>query len=355
MSPAIRKTFTLVLIFFVIFLSVRYLLPLFLPFLLGAALALAAEPLVGFLHKKIRLPRTAAAGIGVSMSFSFLALTVMLLCGLLVRELRQLSGLLPELENAARAGMTSLSDWLLALAQKAPDGIRSIMTQSVTDFFSSGSALIGKITGYLLSLASGILSKVPDSALSLGTAIISSFMISAKLPQLKHSLKSRIPSKLLRSSGNLVLRIKQTIGGWFRAQVKLSGVNFLIIMLGFFLLRIPYAPLWAFLVALVDAFPVLGTGTVLIPWSIISFLQGERILAFGLLGVYAAAALTRSILEPRLVGHQLGLDPLATLIALYAGYQIWGLPGMLLAPMLAAAVVQLTAADTPNTNERKSE
>lgn len=351
MSPTARKLSTLVVVFFLIFLSVRYLLPLFLPFLLGAALALAAEPLVGFLCKKIHLPRTAAAGIGVGMSFSFLALAVMLLCGLLIRELRQLSGVLPDLENAARAGMTSLSDWLLQLAQNAPDGMRSIITQNVTDLFSSGSALLDKITGYLLSLASGILSKVPDSALSFGTAIISSFMISAKLPKLKQAVKSRIPEKWLRSVKEVWLRLKRTVGGWLRAQVKLSGVTFLVVTLGFFILRIPYAPLWAFLVALVDSFPVLGTGTALIPWSLISFLQGERFRAFGLLGVYGAAALTRSVLEPRLVGHQLGLDPLVTLIALYAGYQIWGLPGMLLAPMLAGAVIQLTGSDTPKSAE----
>ena len=354
MSPTARKILTFIAVFIVIFLSVRYLLPLFLPFLLGAALALAAEPLVGFLCKKIHLPRTAAAGIGVSMSFSFLALAVMVLCGLLIRQLRQLSGILPELENAARAGMTSLSDWLLQLAQNAPDGLRAIITQNVTDFFSSGSALLDKITGLLLSLASGILSKVPDSALSLGTAIISSFMISAKLPKLKQALKSRVPAKWVRSAKEISSRLKKTVGGWLRAQLRLSGVTFLVLTLGFFLLGISYAPLWAFLVALVDAFPVLGTGTVLIPWSLVSFLQGDRFRAFGLLGIYAAAALIRSVLEPRLVGHQLGLDPLATLIALYAGYQLWGLPGMLLAPMLAGAVVQLTGSETPKSTGDQS-
>ncbi|MBQ7801288.1 MAG: sporulation integral membrane protein YtvI [Oscillospiraceae bacterium] len=343
MNPSIRRSAALIGLFLAVFLAARYLLPLFLPFVLGACLALAAEPLVRFLTGKLRLPRAAASGIGVSMSFSFLALAVMLLCGLLIRELRQLSGILPDLENAARSGMASLSQWLLALAQKAPDGLRTLLTRNVSDFFSGGSALLDKITGYLLSLASGILGKLPDSALSIGTGIISSFMISAKLPKLKQTLAGRIPRARLDSLKALLSRLKGTLGRWFRAQLKLSGVNFLVITAGFLLLRISYAPLWAFLVALVDAFPVLGTGTVLIPWSLISFLQGERPRAFGLLGVYAAAALTRSVLEPRLVGHQLGLDPLATLIALYAGYQLWGLPGMLLAPMLAAAAAQLTA------------
>ena len=347
MTPAVRKLFSLCIIFAVVFLFFRVLLPLLLPFLLGAALAAAAEPLVRFLAEKIRLPRTIAAGIGITMSFSFLALVVMLLCGLLLRELRHLSGILPQLADAARAGMASLSEWLLSLARNAPDGLRAVLTQNVTNLFSGGSALLDKATALVLSLASGILSRLPDSALGSAAAIISSFMISAKLPKFRQALLGKIPAERLRAVKAFLTRLKKTVGSWLKAQLKLSGVNFLLITLGFFLLGIPYAPLWAFLTALVDAFPVLGTGTVLIPWSLVSFLQGDRFRAFGLLGVYAAAALSRSVLEPRLVGRQLGLDPLATLIALYAGYRLWGLPGMLLAPMLAAAAMQLTAEIRP--------
>lgn len=340
MNAGIKKILILVGVYLALFLAAKYLLPLFLPFLLGAALALAAEPLVRSLSGKLRLPRAAAAAIGVSMSFSLLALLVMLLCALVLRQLRQLSGYLPELEESALAGMRSVSDWLLELAQKAPDGIRSIATQNVSDLFSSGSALIDKVTGYLLTLASGIISRVPDSALGIGTAIISSFMISAKLPKLKSAVKSRIPADISARAKKLSARLKHTVGGWLQAQAKLSGVNFLIITLGLLLLKVPYAPIWAFLVAVVDAFPILGTGTVLIPWSIISFLQGNQVMAFGLLGIYAAATVARSVLEPRLVGHQLGMDPLATLVALYVGYRLWGLAGMLLTPIMTSAAMQ---------------
>ncbi|MBO5129987.1 MAG: sporulation integral membrane protein YtvI [Oscillospiraceae bacterium] len=344
MAASTRRVILLIVIFLISFLAVRYLLPLFLPFFLGTALALAAEPLVGFLSRKIRLPRTVSAGIGVSMSFSFLALAVMVLCAFALRELRQLSGILPRLEDSARAGMQTLTDWLLSLARRAPDGLQAVMTRKITELFSGGSALLEKATGILLNLASGILGKLPNSALNIGTAIISSFMISAKLPRLKQALLSRLPEKRLRSAGRFLTQLKETVGCWLKAQLKLSGVNFLLIALGFTVLRIPYAPLWAALTALVDAFPVLGSGTVLIPWSLVSFALGDRLRAFGLLGVYAAAAVTRSALEPRLVGRQLGLDPLATLVALYVGYRLWGLAGMLLAPMLAAAAVQFSSA-----------
>ena len=93
----------------------------------------------------------------------------------------------------------------------------------------------------------------------------------------------------------------------------------------------------ALLVALVDAVPVLGTGTVLVPWGAVLMLQGQTLKGLGLLGIWVAAVLTRTVLEPRLVGKHLGLDPLLTLLFLYVGYRFWGILGMIFAPMLAAA------------------
>ena len=111
--------------------------------------------------------------------------------------------------------------------------------------------------------------------------------------------------------------------------------------IGMAILRIPYAPLWALGVCLVDAFPILGTGTVLLPWSLISLLQGNGARAVGLLGIYITVTVVRSVLEPKLLGRHLGLDPLVTLMALYAGFKLWGIGGMILSPLLAVTAIQL--------------
>ena len=114
--------------------------------------------------------------------------------------------------------------------------------------------------------------------------------------------------------------------------------------IAFLLLRVRSGILWAAVVALLDALPALGTGVILVPWSLVCFLQGSHARGLGLLGAYAVAAILRSVLEPKLVGKQLGLDPLVTLVALYAGFRLWGLPGMILAPLLAVIIAQLLAA-----------
>lgn len=341
MSVSFRRICMIFAVFLAVWLGVRYLLPLFMPFLLGAGLALVAEPMTSFFHKKCRMPRSVSAGISISIAFCFLFMLVLILGALIVRELGVLGDVLPDLEETVKAGLSSLSHWLQGLTRFAPESLRGYLTQNIADFFSGGTALLDKTVQYFLGLASSVLSQVPDGAFSLGTALVSSIMISAKLPTLRAALASWTFKEPFRKFFDALKRIRVAIGGWLKAQVKLSGVTFGILAAGFLILRVPYGILWAFLVVLVDAFPILGTGTALIPWAAVCFLQGEQARAIGLLGVYAAIALTRSVLEPKLVGKQLGLDPLATLFALYAGYKVWGLGGMILAPILAVAVMQI--------------
>ena len=343
MNPSIRKYFFAAAAFAGAILFFRYLLPLVLPFLLGAGLAVAAEPLVHFLNIRLRLRRGFATGIGITMAFSFLALAVMILCAFLIRELRILAGILPELEEPLRAGLNTASHWLTDLASQAPGELGTVLTRNVDSFFSGSDAFLSRAANFLLKLASGVLSHVPDSALALATGVISSFMISAKLPKIRRWLREKLPPAKFEPVISALSRLKAALGGWLKAQATLSLVTYALTALAFFLLRVPHALLWALLVALVDAFPILGTGTVLVPWSIVAFLQGDRVLSLGLLVLYASAALIRSVLEPRLLGKQLGLDPLVTLMALYAGYRHWGIGGMIVAPIMAVAVTQLLA------------
>ena len=183
---------------------------------------------------------------------------------------------------------------------------------------------------------------IPGGALLIGTAVISSFMISAQLPSLKKRFQGKLQKQWLQKWGHTLLRVKEAVVGWLKAQVKLSGITLLIVGAGLLILRVSNPLFWAVVTALVDAVPMLGTGVVLIPWCLWSFLQGDSIRALGLLGLYVTAMLTRSALEPKLVGRQLGINPLLTLLALYAGYQIWGVAGMIFAPILAVTVKQLT-------------
>lgn len=297
--------------------------------------------MVSFLNRRLRVPRAVSTGIGVSMAFCFLALLLLLVCGFFLRELRELSGIIPDLEQTAKSGLSLIQRWILQLADHTPQSVRPLVQDNINGFFSDGTALLERVTSFALTFAGNLLSHVPDSAFGLGTGVISAFLISAKLPRIRRWLLRRLPKERLKALLAAARRVKTALLGWFKAQFKLMGMTFVILFLGLVLLKIRYALLWAVGIALVDAFPVLGTGTVLLPWALLCLLQGDSPRAIGLLGIYVVITLTRSALEPKLVGRHLGLDPLATLMALYAGYKLWGISGMILAPLLAVTALQL--------------
>lgn len=342
--PTAKHIAALIGTFGLAWLALHYLLPLLLPFLLGICIALAAEPAVGLLHRRLHLPRGVASGISVTATLLLLLCVMTLLAALLVRELRQLVTALPDLGNTAMEGISTLQTYLTDLAHRSPPGIRPVVTKTVTGMFSGSSAIIGEVTRKIPGVATSILGKIPNGFLLIGTTVLAGFMISVRLPVLRQQLRELPLAQRLRAWLPALSKVRSALGGWLKAQLQLSGMCFLILLVGLLLLRVSYAPLWAFFIALVDAIPILGTGTVLLPWAVVCLLQGESLQAAGLLGIYGAALLSRSVLEPRLVGKHLGLDPLLTLLCLYVGYRLWGITGMILAPMLCVTAVELIKA-----------
>lgn len=338
MSASAKRCIWFTLALLGLWLGLKLLLPLLFPFLLGTLLALGADKAACFLCQKGRLPRSLAAGIAVSGEIAGLGLLLLILAGLLVSQMGSLPQALPSIVNTAQSGIALLEGKLLQLAPSLPDGLEASYRQGVQELFSGGAELLARFSRLVLGTAGAALSRLPGQALTLGTAILSGFLICAKLPLLREAtpklLRGRQAEALLRGIAQLRAAGKL----WLTSQVKLLGVTFCILFSGFCLLRAPYPLLLALLVALVDALPVLGTGCILLPWALICFLNGTGARGLGLLGLYMTAALTRSVLEPKLVGSHLGLDPLVTLIAMYCGLRLWGLPGMLLLPMVTAAV-----------------
>lgn len=334
----LRRAALLLGSFLGVWLFARYLLPVCLPFALGLLLALTAEPAVRVCTGKFRLPRWAAAGLGVTVTLLLLLLLVGALGAVAVKELGVLAGKLPQLQAAAQTTTAQLRDLLEQAAHRAPPEVRPLVDRSVSRLFSAGSEFVEQATVRFPGTLSSILSKVPNGALTVGTAILSAFMLSARLPKLKTETSLHLPDRWRTRLLPALNQSKSALLGWLKAQLKLSAITYAIVTLGLLLLQIPLAPLWAAGVALVDAVPLLGTGAVLLPWALVCLIQREHLRSIGLLCIYGAAFLSRTILEPRLVGRHLGLDPLVTLIFLYIGYRFWGLPGMLLAPMLVAAI-----------------
>lgn len=325
-----------------LWLGIRYLLPLVLPFLLGGALALGAERPVRFLTRRTRLPRWAASGIAVTAALALLFGTAVLLLMLAARKLSDLTHALPALTRSAELLLADLQDRLTGLADASAEPLRPGLLKLVQQLFSDGSALLEKLTQWLLGLASRLLGLLPRGLVAGGACILSAYMISARLPAIRGWAREHLPRSWHTRWLPQLRALGSTLRAWLKAQLKLSGVTLLIALAGLSLLGVGSAPVWALVISLVDAVPMLGTGTVLLPWALLCLLRGQGTRALGLSLIWLAATAVRTALEPRLVGRQLGLDPLVTLLALYAGFRLWGVAGMILSPMLAVTVTRLS-------------
>ncbi len=320
-------------------LGVKYLLPVALPFVLGGLLALAAEPFVARAER--RMKRSIAAGLGVTAALALVVGAVYVLGAVVVQQVASAARAIPDWADTAAKAMGAAEDFFVGLSMRLPASAQPVAQRLVLEFFDDSSLVIRQVGQHLPAVVGKTVNGVSQLALVVGTGILAAFLISARLPKLKKKLQDLLPGERRQKWQDSLCRVKKSLGGWLKAQLKLMGVTFCILTVGFWLIRIPHGVMWALVIALVDAVPILGTGTVLLPWALVRFLQGDSLQGVGLLCVYAAAALTRTALEPRLVGRQLGLDPLATLGALYLGYRFWGFFGMIITPLLASAALQV--------------
>ena len=334
-----KRLLAVIGVFLSVWLSLRYLYPLFLPFLLGLALALAAEPVANFLQEHFHWRRNPAVFAAVTAILALLTAAGAALGTLAVRRAAALATRLSALAGQAAAGLTTARHWCLELISLAPESLSRPLEQSVRELFENGGGLLDRAAAAVLGLAGHAAQHIPGSLVTLGTAVLASYLICQRLPALRRRLSA---SGAWQDRWRPALsRLLTTLRQWVKAQLKLSSVTFAIVLGGFLLLGVRQKLLMALVTALVDAVPLLGTGTILLPWTLVSLLSGEPVRAVGLLGIYVTALITRSALEPKLLGRQLGLDPLAALAALYIGYRIWGFGGMILAPILTVTAREL--------------
>lgn len=324
-----------------IWLTAKLLLPVGLPFLLGWALACAAWPLERRLSVCLHFPQWLASLLSVTLIAAALCCGVWLLARAIFSELERLSARLPELISSLSAPFSGLRARLLRLAAGLPEPIAAIAAQWLTRLFEGGNVLAGTISNGALTLAGRLLSAVPDILLFLLTALLSAYFFSSERERLAAGVRRHVPEPWRAKGKKMLCRLKTALGGYLKTQLRLSLVVLGVSAAGLLLLRQKNALLLALVIALVDALPVFGAGTVLIPWGVLSCLRGDSVLGIGLLVLYGLCAVGRAFLEPRFLGKQIGLDPLATLAALYAGYQLFGILGMLLLPVAVLLLKQL--------------
>lgn len=320
-----------------VWLTARFLLPIGLPFLLGWGVSRVSLPLERRLTRRIPF----ASFLSVTVIAAAVGGLVWLLGWGLFAGLERLSARLPGLLSSLSGPVSGLEASLLRLAKRLPEGLSAPAAQWIDQFFAGSSVLAGTLSDWVLSLAGRILMSVPDILLFALTLLLSAYLFSSEREGLRAFLSQHVPAQWRERWQKVLKKLRTALAAYFKTQLRLSLVILGLTAAGLLVLGRRNALPLALLIAVVDALPVFGSGTILIPWGVISFLKGNAVLGIGLLVLYALCSVSRAFLEPRFLGKQIGLNPLLTLIALYAGYRLFGILGMILLPFAVILLKQL--------------
>ena len=318
----------------------KWLLAPLLPFLLALALSAMLEPTVQRLRRKMRVKRAFAAGLLTTAVLLVAGGGVAVLLARLTMELRQWSDRLPQLIEGFPALWNGMLDRIELWYAASPSFLRSVLDLLAGQLMEQGPDLAGAAGAWLMGAASSLLSALPDVGLFLVTTVLAVYFTSLRYPEILAFLKRQLPETWQVRCRDAARCFRSTILKWLRAELLLILVTFVILLGGFMWMRLDYALLAAVFTALVDALPVLGTGTVLFPWAVGCFLTGSTERGLALLALYAVGLIVRTLLEPRLLAGQADLPPITALLAMYLGFRFMGVGGMILLPIVLLLLKQ---------------
>ncbi|WRS28159.1 sporulation integral membrane protein YtvI [Oscillospiraceae bacterium MB08-C2-2] len=338
----IINTFYFVLVGALILATFKYLVPWLMPFILGYLIALLFKPVVNLLVKHTPIHKRMAGFIVVVVGYGILVLLFILLSSRLFSAGKSLVSSLPVFyAQTLQPGLASLNEFISGLLGRiSPDLIYS--TETVFDqilIYIQNS--LSSVSSTALSWLGSTTSKIPSFLLSLIFTIMSSIIISMGHEEITAFLVRQIPRRYSRLVDEIRLHTAGTVGKYLKAYLILMSMTFVELSIGLSVLRVKNSILLALLIALIDILPVFGCGTILLPWVAIELARMNFPLAVGLLTLYGIITLVRNIVEPRVVGDQLGLHPLVTIVCIYIGFRTIGVGGMILFPIITQTVVSL--------------
>ncbi len=321
----------------------KYALSAIIPFLIAAVIAAAIASPAERIAKKTKLPQKVVSAVLVILLF--LAVTALL--SLAVYRLISEVGNLMEKLTAAPESVSNAIDRLTAKLSSMGDKFGFLTQGSVSEALEklgieldaiipeALSSLLSSLTSSIPSAAVGIVTKLPETLLFIVVLLLSSYYFCADKDKISSALTSILPEKLANKLPNLRQKLSETLKGYLKAYLSIMLLTFLEVFLGLTILGVNYAFLISAIVAVVDILPVLGTGTILIPWAIFSFISSDPKMGIGLLVLYAVVLIVRQLAEPKIVGNTLGLHPLATLASIYVGIKLLGFAGIFIGPITA--------------------
>lgn len=335
-------------IFFIGWLIIR-LSSFMYPFVFAFLLALFSRPLVDFFQKRLRINRGWGALLSIILISSLLIGSLVLIIMQLIRGLVFVANQLPaQIQELSLYFQKLYNEKLAPIWNDASEALQSLepsqqntVQNSIQSLGSSLASAIGEGSKNMAGMLQTILATLPSIALILVIVLLAWFFIAKDWHRYEIRLKQYEMLPWFARAESVVTSLRSALFGYIKAQLTLITITFFIVLVGLLIIGVEHPFAIAFIAAFFDILPYLGTGSVFLPWIAYSIVTGDTGLAIGLGILYALVILQRNIMEPKIVGDNIGIQPITALIALFVGIQFFGVFGLILGPLVAVIIKAL--------------
>lgn len=333
-SKVVRKILLLAGTVFLLLLAYKLMI-FYLPFLIAFIIAILLEPIIRFLIKRMKLSRRISAIITVLIIF---LLIVGLITLGIIALIGEASNFLSGINEYFDKIYTTISSYIGSIDLqrfKVSEQVSEVINNSTHNFLLTISDFIKNcLTGIIT-----IITSLPKIGLITIITILATLFICMDRVYIIDQFEHHMPEIWVKKISIHLREIITELGSYLRAQLILISITFIQVLIGMFLFNfmgfgVQYPLLAGLGIGFVDALPILGAGSVLIPWGIFSALNGNMSLAIGLVILYVSILVVRQLIEPKIVSSQIGIHPIFTLFAMYTGFKLIGFLGLIAGPII---------------------
>ena len=307
----------------------------YMPFLIAFIITLLIEPIIRKVMKYTKLTRKVSAIITMFVVFGIIIGFLIWGISSAITESSNLLNGLNDYVGKITSFVNNLTNSVKFEKIQMSDNLKIIIDNSINDIINF---LSNTARNWLNSVINSM-RYLPTILIYIGITAIATYFICADRIYILDQIEYHLPKKWANQIGNHIRNIITSLGDYLKAQAVLILIAFIIVLIGLYVFKfigwkVEYPLIAAIGIGFVDALPIVGSGTVMLPWSIISATNGNINLAVGLIVLYIIIIVTRQLIEPKIVSNHIGIHPIFTLIAMYTGFKIIGVIGMFIGPII---------------------
>lgn len=332
----------IVTVYAVLYFIFVYMIHWVMPFLVGFLIALALRPITRLVNKLVNSTGKGVAVFVVAMFYAGAATLLWLILSFLFAQLTDMVKVMPDLYfQKLEPVLLEFNDWIVENAKLISPDAASAISQVITNGINYISDVIKNISISVVQIVTRLISNFPLYLISVIFTIVLSVFISVEYNNITAFIKRQLPDKFNSTFTEAKTFLTGTLWKMIKSYMIILFITFIELLIGLNMLDVTYALPLAAIIAVLDIMPIIGTGGIIIPWAIVELILNNYRMGGGLLILYVTVTVVRNIVEPRIVGHQIGLHPIITITAMYAGLRLFGFAGFIIAPVVAILVKYL--------------